>query len=100
MVVDASLGMQLPLGAGSLLRWVVQAQDLLNRSGEQLLERLAVGTELELSSHYFLRGGYNGRYPALGLGYKRLGAELSIAWYRPYEAPSPFYLLQYQVRTF
>ncbi len=82
MTIDTSLAFNLRLAPGVHSRWSVAYRDLGNQSNcAQWMCHVGAGTEVAFQESFFLRLGMRAGYPSVGLGMKKPGADLSMAWY-------------------
>jgi len=106
MTVDASFSIQPRLARGAAMNLVLVDRDVFNTTGVVFMGHVALGAEISFQDHFFLRGGWNGGYFSCGVGLKRPGGEVNLAYYTE-EIGSQYmsqgdtrFLLQYQLRGF
>lgn len=81
MSIDASLSIEPRLGRITIGNFVFELRDLTNSSGFSMMQRLALGMEINIGDRVFLRAGYGSGYPSAGLSFKRPRGEFSIGWF-------------------
>ncbi len=82
MTLDGALAFNLRMTSGVTTHWSIayrDIQDLSNCPG--LMAHLGAGVELAFLDSFFMRLGIRTGYPSAGLGIKKPGTEISLAWY-------------------
>ena len=105
MSIDGSFSLQPKLGSGVLMNLAFEGKDLANASGDTTVGHLAAGGEVNFVNKVFLRGGWAAGYPSAGLGLRRLGTQISFAYFTQRVGsvgsfvPDTRYMLQYEMRV-
>ncbi len=82
MTVDLAYAMSMRVAPGVNSHWSIAYRDLQNRSDvASWIAHMGSGVELAIKESFFLRTGFRTGYVSFGMGIKKPGAEISLAYY-------------------
>lgn len=81
MTFDAAFSLQPKIGGGAYSNFIIELRDATNRSGVDWKGRLAVGWESSIRDFFYVRAGWGGGYPSLGIGLRRKASQFNLSWF-------------------
>ncbi len=81
MSFDAAVNFMVRVSAEFKTYWYFQYLDATMATSMAATDRLSVGIDVALSSHFDFRFGTQGTNPAAGLSYKSEASEIALAWH-------------------
>jgi hypothetical protein len=81
MSVDAAFSLQPRFRGGGFMSYVIQLKDATNQSGFSIMDRAALGVEMNLKGVFALRAGYTLGDIQAGVGFKTSRADVNLSWH-------------------